>query len=367
MLLILLGGVHFTTAAHDQFIHWYDEFSATFEAVMQHNCTQEYEHYLHGHKVHNISTPALLAGAGRTNQLAQPVVACILSNISPYIASAMGSAQVLLGLTPTMLAVLGPSTEEVSVLFVVGRRPLLALCLAAGTPAVFPMRSFDPKDPLGILKERDGRLQAPELPRVGEVIVVLVQYVLTICAILNVADVSRQLGVQVVCNFAPQLTYLVLLWASLTLIIHATGSMALMFRVRVMREGSSDHSYGWFQRRFTLLNDRRRPVNTRLVPESYWFTFLSWFTAILTVCHVLFGTLVFSSMLFISVRDSLEVIARYMASVICCRIILMYELASLRNAFNADGWNGPHANGRGTQLQALPTDSTTHLRQAHTW
>lgn len=50
----------------------------------------------------------------------------------------MASAQVRLSPTPTMLAVLGPSTEETSVLFLVGMRPLLALCLAAGCSAVFP-------------------------------------------------------------------------------------------------------------------------------------------------------------------------------------------------------------------------------------
>jgi hypothetical protein len=71
-----------------------------------------------------------------------------------------------------------------------------------------------------------------------------------------------------------------------------------------------------------------------VLPETYWFIAISWFTSILTVCHVLYGTLAFSSMLFIAVKDSLRVISRFMASVICCRVILMYELATLRDSFN---------------------------------
>lgn len=87
-------------------------------------------------------------GGDPTNQLAEPVVNCILISISKMIKSAMASPQVGLGLPPTLLAVLGPSTEGTSVFFVVGRRPILALCLAARCPAVFPMCSFDTDDPV---------------------------------------------------------------------------------------------------------------------------------------------------------------------------------------------------------------------------
>ncbi|KAL8991118.1 MAG: hypothetical protein Q9169_007945 [Polycauliona sp. 2 TL-2023] len=245
----------------------------------------------------------------------------------------MASAQVVLGLTPTMLAVLGPSTEETSVLFIVGRRPLLALLLAAGCPAVFPMRCFDNSDPVGILNERPGRLHPPSLNGHRESIVMVIQYVITIMAICNVATVSVDLGVRVVCNFAPQTTWLVWGWAFSILSIHLSGAITLMFRVRLSAEGESNGLYGRIRAQFTP-SSKRGLVHIRLVPENYYFTLFSWFTAMLTICHVIYGSLVFSSMLFISVRDSVGVIGRYMASVICCRIILMYEIASLRTSFN---------------------------------
>lgn len=51
---------------------------------------------------------------------------CILDNTGEYVKSVMATAQVLLGVTPTILSILGPSTEELAMLGVVARRPLLA-------------------------------------------------------------------------------------------------------------------------------------------------------------------------------------------------------------------------------------------------
>ena len=329
VLLVLALHLHSAVAATNQFHDWYPEFSLPFSTILQDNCTKEYDIYLTGKRTNIIDH---LTGGDSDNQLAQPVVNCILSSTSEFIKSAMASAQVLLGLTPTMLAVLGPSTEETSLLFVVGRRPFLALCLAAGSPAVFPLRSFENKDPLEILKWREDRLRPPMVQGTRERIIMILQYAFAFGAIANSALVSRQLGISVISNFAPQRTYLVLLWAFLILLIHGFGSFTLMLRVRTADELDKT-GYSWLKRQFVLVNDRH-PVKLKVVPESYWFLFLTWFTAMGTICHVIYGTLVFSSLLFISVRDSLLVIARYMVSVICCRVILMYELASLRRVFH---------------------------------
>ena len=186
----------------------------------------------------------------------------------------MASAQVRLGLTPTLLAVLGPSTEETSVLFVAGRRPFLALCLSAGSPAVSPMRSFDGSDPVGILKERRARLQPPHFEGFREATVVALQYVLTIIAIVNIATLSKELGVFVVCNFAPHFTDLVLLWVFLILISHTLGSIALIFRVRSICQRESGGAYERIKGQFTPLSTHGT-ISVQLIPEGYLFTFLS--------------------------------------------------------------------------------------------
>lgn len=123
-----------SAVATNQIKHWYAKFGYTFPTILDNDCTKQYATHLAGVRTNGPTHMSL--GANPTNQLAEPVVNCISSS-SEFIKSATASAGVLLGLTPTMLAVLGPSTEEASVLFVVGRRSLLALCLAAGCPAIF--------------------------------------------------------------------------------------------------------------------------------------------------------------------------------------------------------------------------------------
>ena len=49
----------------------------------------------------------------------------------------------------------------------------------------------------------------------------------------------------------------------------------------------------------------------------------------LAAAHVIFGTIVFSSLLFLRVWDALPVISRFALSAIVCRVILTYELAGM--------------------------------------
>jgi hypothetical protein len=76
----------------------------------------------------------------------------------------MGSSQVLLRLTPSLLATLGSGSEETSVLFVITRQSLLAVLFAAVSPAVFALRAFGNPDPLSLLKPHESRSRPPELP-----------------------------------------------------------------------------------------------------------------------------------------------------------------------------------------------------------
>ena len=109
--------------------------------------------------------------------------------------SETGSAQVLLGLIPSMLAVLGPSTEETSLLFIIGRRPLLALCIAAGSPAVFAMRTFDYSHPLKLLDDREDRVRPPALNYARTPIIMAVGYLLIVGAIVNVTLLGKESSV----------------------------------------------------------------------------------------------------------------------------------------------------------------------------
>jgi hypothetical protein len=59
--------------------------------------------------------------------------------------------------------------------------------------------------------------------------------------------------------------------------------------------------------------------------------------AVGTALHIIFGTTIFSSMLFVSIDDGCIIIISLMASVIVCRVILTYELAVLREKVEVAG------------------------------
>ena len=377
-LAVLLLVIHTTQAirAANQFQNWYPEFAATFKASLRDNCTEEYRHYVHGTFESNNTKMDTIQGADHTNQLVEPVVNCILSSTSEFIKSAMVSAQVLLGLTPAMLAVLGPSIEETSVLFVVGRRPLLAILLAAGCPAVLTMhafndqstvellkkllekRTFDDQNTVRLPKER-GRLLRPQSaahPR--EMFVMILQYILAAGAIVNTIINSRKLGIRVVCNFAPHITYLFNIWAVLALAIHGFSALSLCRHIRVTDQSKSKGRFNWIIRQFKPLS-MRDPVDVEFKEKAYLSTFFSWLIAMLSVVHVIGGTLMFSSMLFISVRDSLMPIGLYMASVIVCRGIVAWELDRLRMSFKPSSSSDPSSDPSSDSRTELSSKSST--------
>jgi len=80
-------------------------------------------------------------------------------------------------------------------------------------------------------------------------------------------------------------------------------------------------------------SEKDRVVSVDLFGETKRFIGVAWLLHTLTVVHILFGTLVFSSLAFIGTRDAVLVLGRFMASVLFCRVILMYEIAGLREAY----------------------------------
>lgn len=60
---------------------------------------------------------------------------------------------------------------------------------------------------------------------------------------------------------------------------------------------------------------------------------LSWVLSTGIVFHVVFGTLLFSGLTFIGPKDAMAVVVRYIVSVLVCRVILMYEIAGMRERY----------------------------------
>lgn len=138
--------------SRSQFKNWYNQYSYQFRYIARDNCTAEYSIYLYGTR-QNTSNPTLSA-AGDFTLFVQPMINCLLENSSEYVKYQMSTSKVLLGITPTIIALLGSSSEEVCFLALVGRRRLLGLLLAMASPSIYTQRAFKYQDPDEIFKER---------------------------------------------------------------------------------------------------------------------------------------------------------------------------------------------------------------------
>lgn len=66
------------------------------------------------------------------------------------------------------------------------------------------------------------------------------------------------------------------------------------------------------------------------MPEGGRVVCLNWAAVMLAYGQLIFGTVVFSSTLFIGSLDAFGVIARYLVSALLCRAIILVEFAGMR-------------------------------------
>ena len=332
--------------------------------MIQKNCSSQFHAYV------TSNTTAILAAAQEghpdintgSSILTGPLVDCLLDALSESIKANMASAAVLLGLAPTVLAIIGSSTAETALLSVVAGRPLLALCVAAGSPAVAPLGLFHYPDPVETLLRRPV-IALPTLPLPSflrshlRAAITTLEYEVALATIANVVDIGYSLGVRAVVNFASETTFLPLSWSLLAVPIHIWGSLALWRLVKAPHPNlgaNQESAEGW--RPFLLRTLCRLPYLLRQWAErefmpSGWkspaslpsieraelrptsFLLFSWSTEVGTVLRIFFGTIVFSSVLFIVVTDAAGVAFRYLVSVVCCRAIVACEIAGLRRSY----------------------------------
>jgi len=252
------------------------------------------------------------------------LVDCILKNTPEIIKVRMASAQVLLGLTPSLLAVLGPSPWHTGVIAAVGKRRLAALLIAAGSPALSPSLSSGSHLKDSFLRPRHNHINIPvwlgrdiragrgAREKLASAAGWAVFYVLAVASIGNMAEVSYRIGSRAIFTFVQGDGWLMFLWAFLGLSIHAIGAVTVFLRVKHIPIPKSEMAgpNGRVQKR----------IRIKILPPTAATKLITWFTAVYTVVHVFFGTLLFSSVLFVSVKDCVYIVLRLLASVLFCRL-----------------------------------------------
>jgi hypothetical protein len=306
----------------DKFRTWYPEYRSIFNQILEKSCAEQYNAYL-SDNTSFVGSEFIDDGA---NTPGEAVVQCILNSTSEFIKANMASAAVLLGIMPFALSVLGSDSEESSLLIVIARRPLLTFLILAGSPVVVALQPFEYKDPVRqILSSREPRFRSLNLG--PSWFVLLLEYLIAFIACANTAHVTYQLCVSIVTVMWADSTILPALWVITGVLVHALGAWCLASRLSV--EDSSG-TQSLLQSEFCLSSSKTKKVKT--IPERKLFLALSWIVSTSTTFHIIFGTLAFSSVQFISVKDAFGVIGRYTASVTICRMVVLYELSGLQQS-----------------------------------
>ncbi|KAF2733146.1 hypothetical protein EJ04DRAFT_395441, partial [Polyplosphaeria fusca] len=335
-----------------QFKDWYSQYAVQFTIIARDNCSMPYSVYLYGTRQN--TSDITLSGAGKYTLFVQPMVNCLLENASEYIKFQLSSSQVMLGITPTMLALLGASSEELCLFAVIGRRRLLGLLLSAASPSIYTERAFKYQDGDKVLKELESNhVNKDTVIKGPRPLLVSLEYIAVLGAIANIATVNWQLGVKSINAINANTVFMPMLWSFFGIGVHLAGAVVFDMRARRLTKENKplprlnpSSLLQALQKRiksprpticnmFTAFGNMIsreffwERIQFTVIDENRCFTFLAWFHSVLVILHIIFGTLILSSTTFIGPADARGIMIRYIVSVVICRIILVYELAVL--------------------------------------
>ena len=269
------------------------------------------------------------SGTQITRDLCRSALNCILDSLDSTTAYNLQAGNVLLGITPTMLSLLGNAPAEVSLLAFSGR-PLLAFLLNVGAPVISVTGTFKYQHPLEVLTVARGKSLFPVITGAKSVIIAIVEYILAAAAAVNVALLAYDISSKAV--YVPNCgrTWYAFLWMYLCLALYPLGLAAFWSRVSIKRSKP-----GFWVNKETQHCASHSGISYVLKEESYLSLFLEWVLSHGAIIQIIFGTLVLSATTLISTRDAFMIAGRYAASAILCRLILMVELYGLRAAVAA--------------------------------
>lgn len=322
------------TSAH-RTLSFFPKYEYPLNQTVHNNCSVQYAAYLEGD--HNFSAIPPELTIWVSNSSYDPyslLINCILKAMPELYKSNMASAQVLLGLTPSILASVGPSVYETAPLIASGRRPLLALLLVVGSPAVVADPSFSFRQQLEDLRDPYKWTSPTSLQRPG-IVIILTEFLVALASIANIGHLSYEIATKSTFSFNTHEAYFQTLWIVMNLASHLLSAIVYRTAVYIQRTDRNPHTKPWWliirwlRLHFSLENENGS-VHMHLRPSSFSNILFSWFTTILSACNLIFGSLIFSSLLFISVRDAVIIAFRYFASAVLCRILVKYELSIFR-------------------------------------
>jgi hypothetical protein len=329
----------------EKYDHWYGSWRVQLTDISESVCNLSLAAFR--------GDPAARATLGPVRSYCWTHSNCIVQTLTPDIAQSIAGASILLGLMPTILSVLGLSVAEMALLHM--NRPVLSFLLSLGAPAVYPGRFLIWEDPLRASEPHTGAWVIRAFPRKWAILISAAQYILVLGAIaLNVYN-AWTMGVRAVLVWFCDASYWPLLWVVLATVIHIIAVLSLRFAIRRKRpssppphdsRGSKLNSITtslltFLRSEFTLSANATSQVrdhySVRLGPLP---VVLQYAGALSALAHLIFGTAMFSSLIYIGNADAIPIIQRFMGAAIVSRIVLQFEIGGMMKGLRGGGGGG---------------------------
>jgi hypothetical protein len=222
---------------------------------------------------------------------------CLLEGAGEVNKGDWSSATVLLGLTPSILGMAAPTIEER--LQLLRERPILGFLSILAAPSLMFSRPWvNPDNPD---KKKTTWIRQNTSRKGSNAYWIVVQYLSVALAAANVLENTIRLGNQTIISWKCNVTYLELAWALLAPVPPLVGLVRYL---------------GPFSKKDAPFGEE----------VDFCGGLLDSFANICGLVHVVFGTIVLSSVQFIGTLDALGVVGRFTASVLIVQFITMTQL-----------------------------------------
>ncbi|PHH77332.1 hypothetical protein CDD82_3565 [Ophiocordyceps australis] len=275
------------------------------------------------------------------------VLDCLLRQFPEFRKAELSASAVVLGLIPAILQLLSPTSAETAMLGV--RRPLLALLISASIASASPLRNGQYVGGAAELdrplpRETSGRVpftllaKSWQMSRWIPVIVSMVEYLIAGAAAANTAYRTYQLCLWTVCTFVPTQAFLPAMWHVGAFSIHLLGWFGALIRFRSRPKERRCWATRWLRMEVvpsawaTNFSIKKRGGSA----TEYVLYMTDFVMYVLVPLQIFYGSIILSSLVFVSVFDAVSLVCWYSLSTITCRAILLYEFAGMRQTMHAD-------------------------------
>ena len=208
----------FTQSNAEQFSHWYGFYSFTLLHRAGPEC---YPNYTAGDFPQYVQ---YLKVEGKID-MCKSMVTCLSRNIDEFDKADMQSATIILGLMPTILSYVGPTVGEMALIS--SHRPVFAILVMLGAPAVFATRPFDFNGPSESLKRNVEGFVLHKQTSYRAYCMTLAQYLLLSLAVSNSLHNSANLGTSTILSWKCLWPYLELAWNLMPVVPHICAAFSL--------------------------------------------------------------------------------------------------------------------------------------------